>query len=92
LPAAFEAVRYPEPHEAHPAGDAAMAAKIRAARAAVDDPAKIHAFAHGYGPVEDVARRARVAWEASGGRMWMNRYGYLSDEKLARLAEIVRAS
>jgi hypothetical protein len=90
-PDGFSEVRYPEPDEPHPAGERAMAEKIAAAQAAAGD-CPILAFGHGYGPAEDVARRARVAWQASGGRLWMNRYGYLSDDKLARLGEIVRTS
>lgn len=91
-PGAFEDVRYPEPHEPHTAGERGMAAKIRAARAAAGEGCPVHAFGHGYGPAKDVARRASIAWEASEGRLWMNRYGYLSDEKFALLREIVRGS
>lgn len=87
-PGHFADVRYPEPHESHPAGERGMRAKIAAARAAAGPDCPVHAFAHGYGPDEDVARRLRIAWEASEGRMWINRYGYLSDAKLARLAAI----
>jgi len=87
---AFADVRYPEPHEPHPAGERAMRTKIAAARAAAGPDCQVHAFAHAYGPAEDVARRVRVAWEASDKRVWINRYGYLSDEKLALLAEIAR--
>jgi hypothetical protein len=89
-PGAFADVRYPEPHEPHPAGERAMRTKIAAARAAAGGRCPVHAFAHAYGPADDVARRIRVAWEASDGRVWINRYGYLSDEKLALLAEIAR--
>lgn len=92
VPPSLAALRYPEPDEPHPAGDAAMARKVAAARAAAGSGCPVSAFAHGYGPVEDVARRARVAFEASGGRLWMNRYGYLSDEKLALLRTIVGAA
>ena len=38
-------------------------------------------------PAEDFRRRLRVAWQASGGGVWINRYGYLGEEKL----EIVRS-
>ncbi|MBJ3774632.1 hypothetical protein [Acuticoccus mangrovi] len=86
----LDALVYPEPDVPHSAGDAAMAGKIAAARRAVAGRVPIAAFAHGYGPVDDVARRARVAFEAAEGRMWINRYGYLSDEKLAALGAIVR--
>lgn len=87
----LEALAYPKPDEPHPAGDAAMARKIATARQAAG-AAEVTAFAHAYGPTEDVARRARIAFEASGGRRWVNRYGYLSDDKLAALARIVAGS
>lgn len=86
-PSGLADLTYPEPDAAHPASNAAMAAKIRAARADAGT-AQIAAFAHAYGPLDDVRRRLAVAWEASGGNMWINRYGYLSDEKLAALPEI----
>jgi hypothetical protein len=50
----------------------------------------VYAFAHGYGPAEDVAPRMAVAWQASDGRMWVNRYGYLSDVKLDALGALPR--
>jgi hypothetical protein len=83
--APLDALRYPEPHEAHPVGAEAQARKIRAAAAAAPG---IHAAAHAYGPEGDVLARARVAWEASNRRIWLNRYGYLSDAKLAGLGRL----
>lgn len=73
--------RYPEPEEAHPVADSAMESKIRAAREQAGN-VPVYALAHGYGPVNDFARRLRVAYEAAGRRVWINRYGYLSDAKL----------
>ncbi|MGP1396305.1 MAG: hypothetical protein ACTS3R_12405 [Inquilinaceae bacterium] len=72
---------YPEPDEAHPAGLAAQARKVAEARRRAG-ATPVYVLAHGYGPAEDVRRRVRLAHEASGGRIWVNRYGYLSDEKL----------
>ncbi len=84
------AVHYPEPDEPHPAGVAAQADKIRMAqREAGSVP--IHAFAHGYGPVADVTDRVRLAFEASGGRLWVNRYGYLADAKLDAIGDVTGA-
>lgn len=80
-------VRYPEPDEAHPVSDAAQSAKIRAAQAQAGD-VPVVAFAHSYGPVADFERRARVAFEAAQGRLFINRYGYMSDEKLDALGRI----
>ncbi|MGL4242253.1 MAG: hypothetical protein ACRCTI_14180 [Beijerinckiaceae bacterium] len=74
-------IRYPEPDEPHPAGDRQQTAKLKAAMAAAG-ATPITAFAHGYGPVEDVERRIRIAFDAADGRLFVNRYGYLSDAKL----------
>lgn len=84
-------LRYPEPEEPHPVGAGAQARKIAAARAAAG-ATPVFAFAHGYGPVEDVAARFRIAWDASGGRVFVNRYGYLSDAKLDAIGAIARNS
>lgn len=71
---------YPGPEEAHPVGPVAQARKLAMAqREAGDVP--VYALAHGYGPADDFRNRLRVAWEGSRG-VWINRYGYLSDEKL----------
>ena len=82
--------RYPEPDEPHPVGAAAQARKIAAARAAAG-AAPVAAMAHGYGPVDDFAARYATAWAASGGNVWVNRYGYLADAKLDAIGAIVRA-
>lgn len=84
-----EDCRYPEPEEAHPVSERAQEEKIRAAqRAAGATP--VYALAHGYGPVVDFRKRLGIAWRASGGRVWINRYGYLSDAKLTAVGEVCR--
>ncbi len=83
------AVRYPEPEEPHPVGAAAQARKVALAQAEAG-AVPVYAFAHGYGPVEDFAARATVAFEAAHGRLWVNRYGYLSDEKIDALGRLGR--
>ena len=50
----------------------------------------VYALAHGYGPPEDFARRLRAAWNGAQGLVWINRYGYLSDEKLDAIGAICR--
>lgn len=82
-------LHYPEPHEAHPAGTRAQQDKLRTA-AAQADGVPVTAFVHSYGPVADVVARYRIA-AASGLPVWINRYGYLSDAKIAALAAL-RAS
>jgi hypothetical protein len=87
-PERVDGFRYPEPDEAHAVGAVAQARKIHQAQAEARVP--VYAFAHGYGPEDDVAARMGVAWQASGGRMWVNRYGYLSDAKLDALGALPR--
>jgi len=53
------------------------------------------AFAHSYGPLADVQARFSLAVQAGGqagasARVWINRYGYLSDAKLTALAAVVK--
>jgi len=86
------AFHYPEPNVAHPVGTVAQHHKIvEAQRTAGRVP--VIPFAHGYGPLQDVIERVRIAASAAllpggSGRVWINRYGYLSDLKLARLSEL----
>ncbi len=76
-----DAIRYPEPDEPHPAPSEAIAAKIAQARREAGQ-VPVWGMSHGYGPTEDVMRRFRALGE---GPVQMNRYCYLSDEKLAAL-------
>jgi hypothetical protein len=81
--------RYPEPDEAHPVGLRAQARKIiEAQHEAGTTP--VLTLAHGYGPLSDFRRRIEVAWQASRYGVWVNRYGYLSDEKLNAIGEVCR--
>ena len=41
---------------------------------------------HGYGPPDDFARRLRLVADSRADGVWINRYGYLSDEKLQVVA------
>lgn len=82
-------LRYPEPHEAHPAGTQAQRRKIDAA-GALAGGMPVRTFVHSYGPQDDVVARFRIA-AAAGGPLWINRYGYLSDAKIAALARETRA-
>jgi len=81
---------YPGPETPHPVGLKAQARKIRQARAAVPQT-PIIALAHGYGPLHDYRARLKAAYEAADKRVWVNRYGYLSDEKLDATGEVCRA-
>ncbi len=76
--------RYPDPAEPHPAGAAAQRTKLAMARRHAG-AVPVIAFAHSYGPPDDALARVALAREA-GAPAWINRYGYLSDAKLASLA------
>ncbi|MCA3260792.1 MAG: hypothetical protein ING44_02520, partial [Telmatospirillum sp.] len=81
--------QYPEPDAPHPVGAAAMARKIDAARRR-SAPTSVYAMAHGYGPVDDFRARLSTAWASSAHKVWINRYGYLSDEKLDAIGQVCR--
>jgi hypothetical protein len=51
----------------------------------------VYALAHGYGPADDFRRRLAVAWQASPAGIWVNRYGYLRDEKLRIIGDATRS-
>jgi hypothetical protein len=80
---------YSEPDEPHPAGTRAMQRKIEQARREAG-MTPVYALAHGYGPAGDFRRRLAAAWEASPAGVWVNRYGYLSDEKLQIIGQTTR--
>ena len=88
-PAGVADLRYPEPEEAHPAGTEAIAAKLTTAQAEAGR-CPVLAFAHAYGPPADVERRLRVAWENTDHGVWINRYGYMADDKFDALARLAR--
>ena len=80
-PARLEDLYYPAPEEPHPAGAAAQHRKIVQAQLQAGGT-PVYALAHGYGPVGDFRNRLETAMAASRHGCWINRYGYLSDEKL----------
>jgi hypothetical protein len=82
--------RYPEPDEPHPVSDPVMSDKIRAAQAAAGRT-PIIALAHGYGSLADFGRRLKVAYDAAGRKVWINRYGYLSNAKLDLVGKLTAA-
>lgn len=75
------AIRYPEPLDPHAATSAAIHAKINHVRQ-VAGGTPVWGMSHGYGPLEDSMRRFRAL---GPGPVQVNRYAYLSDEKLAAL-------
>lgn len=78
---------YPEPDEAHPIPSETQARKLRQVVRAVGGRAQVHALVHGYGPLNDFRRRFALAAQSPVDGVWINRYGYLSDDKLAAVGE-----
>lgn len=89
-PSSIEAWHYPEPEEPHPVGLEAQKRKIVQARSEAG-ATPVNALAHSYGPVDDFRHRLNAAWEASRGRVWINRYGYLSNAKLDVIGDVTSA-
>ena len=80
---------YPAPDIPHPVGEQAQHRKIvQAQRAAGATP--VYALAHGYGPIEDFRRRLQIAHRASPHGMWVNRYAYLTNDKLDAIGRVGR--
>lgn len=86
-PVRLEEYGYPQPDEPHPIGAEAQQRKIRQVARAVNGQAQAYALVHGYGPADDFAQRFRLAAQSDADGIWINRYGYLSDEKLAAVAQ-----
>lgn len=79
---------YPAPDEPHPIDDAPQARKIRQVISAtrLGRSVPVVPLVHGYGPVSDFERRLQLVLDSDADGVWINRYGYLSDEKL----EVIR--
>lgn len=79
---------YPEPHEAHPIPDDRQARRIGQVQAEVNGGCRVTPIVHGYGPFDDFCRRFRVAADNAPDGLWVNRYGYLSDQKMDAVRQI----
>ncbi len=87
-PATISDVKYPSPTESHLPSEQVQYEKIADAQTAAGET-RIAALVHGYGPVEDTMSRLRVGLRATDNHIWVNRYGYLNDEKLMQLGALV---
>jgi hypothetical protein len=79
---------YPAPDEPHPIPDAPQKRKITQVKTATAGKATVNALVHGYGPPDDFARRLQLVADSESDGVWINRYGYLGEEKLAAIANI----
>ena len=81
---------YPGPDEPHLVGSEALQRKIQQARQEAG-ATPILPLAHGYGPIADFTRRLTAAAQSSPHGFWINRYGYLSGEKIRVIGQIVKS-
>jgi hypothetical protein len=86
----LEDYSYPPPEVPHPVGPQAMARKIRQAQTDAGET-PVYTLAHGYGPLEDFRQRFAVGWTSSPHGSWVNRYGYLTEEKLDAIKHVASA-
>lgn len=84
--AGVEDYTYPGPNTAHPCSVASFRDKIEVAEVLADGVPLVP-IAHSYGPLEDFRARLDATWRASQHGVWINRYAYVSDEKLKAIGE-----
>lgn len=86
-PGSIEQIEYPAPCKNHPVNHASLAQRQRQVEGwAGSTP--VWPLAHAYGPVKDFQNRAGAVLAASKDKLWINRYAYLSDEKLNALGQL----
>lgn len=77
----------PAPTESHPITPAALTRKLNQAVALAGTGASCQAYVHSYRPADEFAATLAAASASDARGCWVQRYGYLSDEKLAIVRE-----
>ncbi len=83
-----ETLSYPAPDQPHLMNAAIIQRKLQHAHRHAGDQ-RVHALAHSYGPVSDFQSRLEATHAASRHGLWINRYAYLSDEKLSAVRQVL---
>lgn len=83
---------YPGPDDPHQIANRPQERKIAEVLAAVGGACEVFPLMHGYGPLDDFSRRFEIVAKSPADGVWVNRYGYLSDEKLQAMGGIWSAS
>lgn len=86
-PISTDVFQYPEPNERHPVDLKSLSSKLIKVDGMSNGTA-IWPIAHSYGPLDDFAARAKAVQSVSKNRLWVNRYAYLSNEKLDALGRL----
>jgi len=81
---------YPPPDKPHPVGPNPQRRKIAQVSAAVAGRAKVYPIVHSYGPAANFRERFELALTSAADGVHINRYGYLSGEKLRIVGELSR--
>ncbi len=84
----LEDYQYPPPDMPHRAGQQAQLRKIRQAQLETGDKAALYPVVHGYGPLDDFDARLHLAWDAGTQGIWINRYCYLGEDKIAAISRL----
>jgi hypothetical protein len=79
---------YPQPDEPHPIPNQPQLRKIDQAQSETGGKARVYPLVHGYGPPDDFSRRLQLVADSDADGIWINRYGYLGEEKLNAIASI----
>ncbi len=80
--------RYPKPTEPHPISSEVQSRKIDEVLSKVGGQTAVTPIVHGYGPFDDFCRRFQVVANSQADGVWINRYGYLSNQKLDAVGKI----
>jgi hypothetical protein len=78
----------PRPDEPHPIAPEALTRKMNQAVALAGDGAPCYAYVHGYRPPDELALHLEAVLASDAPGCWIQRYGYLSDEKLELIGRI----
>ena len=80
---------YPAPDEPHPIPDEPQLRKLARVTEEVGEAAQVTPLVHGYGPLDDFHRRLKLVGQSdSVAGVWINRYGYLGDDKLKAIRQV----
>ncbi len=86
----FEHLSHPKEDEIFPASLESQQRKIHQAQALAGDM-PIYALVHSFGPMDDFRIRLENAYAAANNRVWICRYGYMSDDKLDIVGSVTKS-
>jgi len=89
VPDSSDAFQYPAPQDNHIVSHTALTEKQKLLESECTS-APVWPLTHAYGPIDDMVARARAVFSVSKKRLWINRYAYLTDEKLSALGAMMK--